>query len=56
MNMLNRIKLGKMLGMGFSLVIIISLMVAFFGRLQLVGLGNDIDRLSGTTLANMLLI
>ncbi|UYA62217.1 methyl-accepting chemotaxis protein [Pectobacterium colocasium] len=56
MNMLNRIKLGKMLGMGFSLVIIISLMVAFFGRLQLVGLGNDINRLSGTTLANMLLI
>ncbi|MEH0873152.1 methyl-accepting chemotaxis protein [Pectobacterium cacticida] len=56
MNMLNRFKLSKMLGMGFSLVIVISLMVAFFGRLQLVGLGNDIDRLSGTTLANMLLI
>ncbi|WP_409308515.1 methyl-accepting chemotaxis protein [Pectobacterium sp. B1J-3] len=56
MNMLNRIKLGNMLGMGFSLVIIISLLVAFFGRLQLVGLGNDINRLSGTTLANMLLI
>ncbi|WP_113632658.1 methyl-accepting chemotaxis protein [Pectobacterium peruviense] len=56
MNMLNRIKLGNMLGMGFTLVIIISLLVAFFGRLQLVGLGNDINRLSGTTLANMLLI
>ncbi|SLM61264.1 MULTISPECIES: methyl-accepting chemotaxis protein [Dickeya] len=56
MNALKKMKLGTMLSAGFALVIVIGLLVATFGRLQLLGLGDDIDHLSGTTLTNMMLI
>ncbi|MBP2846158.1 MCP four helix bundle domain-containing protein [Dickeya oryzae] len=56
MNALKKMKLGTMLSAGFALVIVIGLLVATFGRTQLVGLGDNIDHLSSTTLTNMLLI
>ncbi|ACS87615.1 methyl-accepting chemotaxis protein [Musicola paradisiaca] len=56
MSVLNRMKLGAMLGAGFLLVIIISFLVAVFGRGQLVRLGDDIEELSNITLTNMILI
>ncbi|MBX9447168.1 methyl-accepting chemotaxis protein [Dickeya chrysanthemi] len=56
MNALKKMKLGTMLSAGFALVIVIGLLVATFGRTQLVGLGDDIDHLSATTLTNMMLI
>ncbi|QDX28514.1 methyl-accepting chemotaxis protein [Dickeya poaceiphila] len=56
MNALKRMKLGTMLSAGFALVIVIGLLVAVFGRTQLVILGDHIDHLSNTTLTNMMLI
>ncbi|MGM3173753.1 methyl-accepting chemotaxis protein [Dickeya lacustris] len=56
MNALKKMKLGSMLSAGFALVIVIGLLVATFGRIQLLNLGDDIDHLSQTTLTNMILI
>nr|WP_113865727.1 methyl-accepting chemotaxis protein [Brenneria salicis]NMN93235.1 methyl-accepting chemotaxis protein [Brenneria salicis ATCC 15712 = DSM 30166]RBP64096.1 methyl-accepting chemotaxis protein [Brenneria salicis ATCC 15712 = DSM 30166]RLM31126.1 chemotaxis protein [Brenneria salicis ATCC 15712 = DSM 30166] len=56
MNFMKKMKLGTMLGTGFASVIIIGLLVAIFGRVQLVSLGDNIESLSEKNLANLMLI
>ena len=56
MRIIKTMKIGTMLGAGFSCVIIISLLVAILGRSQLVSLGNNMETLSRDSLANLLLI
>ncbi|MCW2480842.1 methyl-accepting chemotaxis protein [Candidatus Symbiopectobacterium sp. NZEC135] len=56
MHIIKTMKIGTMLGAGFSCVIIIGLLVAILGRSQLVSLGNNMETLSRDSLANLLLI
>ncbi|MFC3393684.1 methyl-accepting chemotaxis protein [Brenneria rubrifaciens] len=56
MNFIEKMKLGTMLGAGFASVIIIGLLVAIFGRVQLVSLGENIESLSEKNLTNLMLI
>ncbi|WP_038909309.1 methyl-accepting chemotaxis protein [Dickeya oryzae] len=50
------IKLGSMLGIGFTMVIVIGFLVAIYGQLQLRQLGTDIQTLSKKRITNLLLI
>ncbi|MBP2849986.1 methyl-accepting chemotaxis protein [Dickeya oryzae] len=50
------IKLGSMLGIGFTMVIVIGFLVAIYGQLQLRQLGTDIQTLSQKRITNLLLI
>ncbi|WEF12007.1 methyl-accepting chemotaxis protein [Pectobacterium actinidiae] len=54
MNMLKNMKLGTMLGTGFTFVIIIGCLVALFGRMQLSELGSNIQLLSQVRITNLL--
>ncbi|KGA32064.1 methyl-accepting chemotaxis protein [Pectobacterium brasiliense] len=54
MNMLKNMKLGTMLGTGFTFVIIIGCLVALFGRMQLAELGSNIQLLSQVRITNLL--
>ncbi|QZN96037.1 methyl-accepting chemotaxis protein [Symbiopectobacterium purcellii] len=56
MRIIKTMKIGTLLGAGFSGVIIIGLLVAILGRSQLVSLGNNMEALSSDSLANLLLI
>ncbi|WJV62443.1 methyl-accepting chemotaxis protein [Pectobacteriaceae bacterium CE70] len=56
MDVLKKMKLGAMLITGFALVIIIGLLVAIFGRSQLVALSNDIQYLAEERLTDLILI
>ncbi|WP_407322000.1 methyl-accepting chemotaxis protein [Dickeya ananatis] len=49
-------KLGSMLGIGFTMVIVIGFLVAIYGQLQLRQLGTDIQTLSKKRITNLLLI
>ncbi|AUQ27250.1 methyl-accepting chemotaxis protein [Dickeya zeae] len=49
-------KLGSMLGIGFTMVIAIGFLVAIYGQLQLRQLGTDIQTLSQKRITNLLLI
>ncbi|QYM92840.1 methyl-accepting chemotaxis protein [Dickeya zeae] len=49
-------KLGSMLGIGFTMVIAIGFLVAIYGQLQLRQLGTDIQTLSKKRITNLLLI
>ncbi|ACZ78850.1 methyl-accepting chemotaxis sensory transducer [Dickeya parazeae Ech586] len=49
-------KLGSMLGIGFTMVIVIGFLVAIYGQLQLRQLGTDIQTLSQKRITNLLLI
>lgn len=49
-------KLGSMLGIGFTMVIVIGFLVAMYGQLQLRQLGTDIQTLSKKRITNLLLI
>lgn len=51
-----KMKLGTQVGSGFAIVIIIGLLVAIFGRMHLVGLGNTTDRLAKHHLANLIVL
>ncbi|WP_224653451.1 methyl-accepting chemotaxis protein [Pectobacterium versatile] len=51
-----KMKLGTQVGSGFAIVIIIGLLVAIFGRMHLVGLGNTTDRLARHHLANLIVL
>ncbi|MGQ5291687.1 methyl-accepting chemotaxis protein [Pectobacterium actinidiae] len=54
MNMLKNMRLGTMLGTGFTFVIIIGCLVALFGRMQLSELGSNIQLLSQVRITNLL--
>ncbi|KFW99939.1 chemotaxis protein [Pectobacterium betavasculorum] len=54
MNMLKNMKLGTMLGTGFTFVIIVGCFVALFGRMQLAELGSNIQLLSQVRITNLL--
>ncbi|WP_409159863.1 methyl-accepting chemotaxis protein [Pectobacterium sp. B2J-2] len=54
MNMLKNMRLGTMLGTGFTFVIIVGCLVALFGRMQLSELGGNIQLLSQIRLTNLL--
>ncbi|QTF10425.1 methyl-accepting chemotaxis protein [Brenneria izadpanahii] len=56
MNMLKKMKLGTMLGAGFTLLIVIGFLVALFGRIELVSVGNNLNYLANTRLINLLLM
>ncbi|UPT57752.1 methyl-accepting chemotaxis protein [Dickeya zeae] len=49
-------KLGSMLGIGFTMVIVIGFLVAIYGQLQLRQLSTDIQTLSKKRITNLLLI
>ncbi|KHT17346.1 methyl-accepting chemotaxis protein [Pectobacterium brasiliense] len=51
-----KMKLGTQVGSGFAIVIVIGLLVAIFGRMHLVGLGNTTDRLAKHHLANLIVL
>ncbi|MCL6325930.1 methyl-accepting chemotaxis protein [Pectobacterium polaris] len=51
-----KMKLGTQVGSGFAIVIVIGLLVAIFGRVNLVGLGNTTDGLARHHLANLIVL
>ncbi|MFJ5366232.1 methyl-accepting chemotaxis protein [Pectobacterium punjabense] len=53
---MKNISLGKMLGAGFTLIIVIGFLVAILGRVQLEKLGGNIQFLSQTRISNLLLM
>ncbi len=53
---MRNISLGKILGTGFTLIIIIGFLVALLGRVQLETLGGNIQVLSKTRINNLLLM
>ncbi|EHD23594.1 MULTISPECIES: methyl-accepting chemotaxis protein [Brenneria] len=56
MHWLKKMRLGTMLGAGFTLVIVIGFLVALFGRIQLVSVGDNLNYLANTRLINLLLL
>ncbi|MFC3393683.1 methyl-accepting chemotaxis protein [Brenneria rubrifaciens] len=56
MNFLKNMKLGTMLGSGFTIVILIGCFIALFGRVQLTELSNNIQLLSQVRINNLLLM
>ncbi|MEE3662818.1 methyl-accepting chemotaxis protein [Brenneria sp. g21c3] len=56
MNKLKNMKLSSMLGAGFTLVILLGLLTAIFGRGQLVSVANHMDYLANTRLTNLILM
>ncbi|WP_293777550.1 methyl-accepting chemotaxis protein [uncultured Oxalicibacterium sp.] len=54
MNILKNMKLGTMLGSGFFLIIAIGFMVAIFGRVQLSGIGENVNDITENRLPNVL--
>ncbi|AOR60735.1 methyl-accepting chemotaxis protein [Pectobacterium parmentieri] len=53
---MKNISLGKMLGAGFTLIIVIGFLVAILGRIQLEKLGGNIQFLSQMRISNLLLM
>ncbi|MEQ9918253.1 methyl-accepting chemotaxis protein [Pectobacterium aroidearum] len=53
---MKNISLGKMLGTGFTLIIVIGFLVAILGRVQLEKLGGNIQILSQVRITNLLLM
>lgn len=53
---MKNISLGKMLGTGFTLIIVIGFLVAILGRTQLEKLGGNIQILSQVRITNLLLM
>ncbi|WP_420064355.1 methyl-accepting chemotaxis protein [Pectobacterium colocasium] len=53
---MKNISLGKMLGMGFTLIIVIGFLIAILSRVQLEKLGGNIQTLSQVRITNLLLM
>ncbi|QDX28510.1 methyl-accepting chemotaxis protein [Dickeya poaceiphila] len=56
MKTLKNMKLSTMLGSGFTLVILISFIIAIFGRNQLIHIGDNLDYLSNNRLNNLIIM
>ncbi|RRO04374.1 methyl-accepting chemotaxis protein [Pectobacterium aquaticum] len=56
MNLIKKSSLGKMLGIGFTLIIAIGFLVAVFGRIQLDKLGENIQLLSQVRITNLMMM
>lgn len=56
MNKLKNMRLSTMLGAGFALVIAIGFFVALFARIQLVSVGNNLNRTANVRLVTLLTI
>ncbi|WCG83250.1 methyl-accepting chemotaxis protein [Pectobacterium sp. A5351] len=56
MQRIKNMKLGTLIGFGFSIIIFIGVLVASFGRAHLVELGSTTDRLVKSNLANLMVM